>query len=130
MLHLVVGDESFEPADGDRGIAFAADAGCLTLDFLWADPARYGGEVVVFSDEFSGGEEISFGDEFDKAGYVDTDGAAGDADGFFALEAALCLADGDLFGKAEVDFLEVLVALEAGALWHLLARYGESFFWR
>ena len=82
---MVVCDESFEPADSDGGIALAADAGRFALDFLWTDPARYSRQVVVFSDEFCGGKEIAFGDEFDKAGYIDTNRAAGDAFGVFAL---------------------------------------------
>jgi hypothetical protein len=127
-LHLIIGDEAFEPADGDGGVGFAADAGGLALDFLRADAARYGGQVVIFADKLGGTQEVTFGDKVDKAGDVNTDWAVGDAFGIFALEAALRLADGGLFGQAEVYFFEILVAFVARPLGHLLAGYGEALF--
>ena len=122
----MVADEALEPPDGDRLHLLLEDALDLALRFLRADAAADGGEEVALLDDRERAREVADEEVPDEAGDVDGDGAARDAGGPRALDAAVGLDEGVGQRVAEVHLLEVARALERVALRHLHGVLGRA----
>ena len=118
VLHVVVGHEALQAADGDRLALYAAHALALALALLRTDAAADRGEGVGRGDDLIAALEVALLDLGDELGDADVDGAALDALGVLAGEAALCLALSHGRGVAERDLVEVLGADDGVLLRH------------
>ena len=128
VFPVPVGNKALQTSDGDRLALDAADAFALALALLGADTAGEGGKSVGGGDDLIGRLEIALSDLGDEFGDTDIDGAAADAQGLFAVQAALCLVDGHFLSVAERNFLKILIAyigllLRHGSLCHLHIRH-------
>ncbi len=89
--HRPVGHEPLEGADRHRGAFLGPDAASLALDLLGADPPCDTGERVVVEQRRRRAVHVPDAEPLDEERDVDPDGAAVDADGVLALEAAFRL---------------------------------------
>jgi hypothetical protein len=83
------------------------DAELLKLVLLQSDSPADGGEGVRLLELEGGLDEPTFGDQPDEPWDIDIDGAAGDAVGFFALDAAFGLGDRGLLDAARGRFIKI-----------------------
>jgi len=121
-LALPVGDEALEATDGHRVPLLGQHALDLALVFLRADAAADGGQDVGLLDLPRRLGELALPHETDEAGDIHGDGAALDARGPLALQAAAGLGDRLLGGIAQRNLVEVVDADLGRLLGHGLAR--------
>ena len=107
VLPIPVGHEPLQTADGHRLALHAADALALALALLGAHTAGQGRQGIGGGDDLVGSLEVALGYLMNKLGDAHIDGAALDALGVFAVQAAACLFLGHLFGIAQCNFFEI-----------------------
>ena len=107
ILPVPVGDEALQTADGHGLTLDAPDAAGFALGLLGADAAGKGRQGVGGGDDLVGGRKVTLGNLLDEFGDAHIDGAALDALGILAVQAAAGLFFGHFRGIAQGDFLEV-----------------------
>ena len=111
VFTVPVSHKALQAANADGFALDAAHALALALVLLRADAAADSGKHGVLADGIEGTAEVLRADLLDKAGDVDVDGAALNAERLLAVEAALGLGQRHLLGEALVDGAEVAGAL-------------------
>ena len=89
---------------------FERGALAIALAVLRPDRTPDGRQGRGAVDHLIGGLKVALGHMADELGDIDAHGAAGLAGLILAVDAALCLVHGHLFGIAQCNFLKVLVA--------------------
>ena len=107
---MIVGYKTLKAADTHALTLNAADALTLALVLLRADTTADGGQRVGRGDDLIRAVEVALGNAGDKLGNTHVHGAAGDALGILAVEAALCLVNGHFLGIAQCHLVEILIA--------------------
>ena len=107
---VIVGHKTLQAADTHALALDAADALTLALILLRADTAADGGQRVGRGNDLKCAVEVALGNAGDKLGNTYIHGAAGNALGVLAVEAALCLINGHFFGIAQSHLVEILIA--------------------
>ena len=110
VFTVPVGHKALQAADAHGLVLDAAGALALALALLGADTAADGGQGRGAGNDLIGGFKVALGHMTDELGDIDAHGAAGLAGLILAVDAALCLVHGHLFGIAQCNFLKVLVA--------------------
>ena len=110
VFAMPVGHKALQAADAHGLVLDAAGALALALALLGADTAADGGQGGGAGNDLIGGFKVALGHMTDELGDIDAHGAAGLAGLVLAVDAALCLVHGHLFGIAQCNFLKVLVA--------------------
>jgi len=108
LLRLPVGDEALETADRHRLLLLSEDADLLALVLLGTDAAADGGQKVGLLDRRHRSGHVLIGDRLDECRNIYGDGAAPDAEGLLAHQAARGLYGSLLDGVAEGHGIEVL----------------------
>jgi hypothetical protein len=124
LLGFPVGDEALQAADGHGLLLLAEDADLLALVLLRADAAADGGKEVGILDGRHRAGHVLVHDGLDEGRDVDRHGAALDAEGLLAHEAARSLDGGLVDGVPQRHGVEVLrplvgVLLRHGCAWNL-----------
>ena len=115
---MIVGHKALETADGNALALFAADAFAFALLLLGADTAADRREGVGGGEDVVGGVKIALDNLGDELGDADRNRAAGAAEGVFAVQAAVCLGNGLLFGIAQGDLIKVFCTDDGILLGH------------
>jgi hypothetical protein len=121
MLPFPISDKTLKSTNSYWFTLYTQYAFKLALLFLRADPAANSRQPVGLFDLLGGFSELPLGYEFNEFGYLNFYRAPFDAKRVLALNAAFRFLD-RLFGrKTERDFIEVLLPLPSGPLFHVLS---------